>query len=814
MKWLSTRLLFLCTICCTSLAQAQERTEIGTLAADYINNIRSSGTEKAFVHSNRWTFTAGDSIWLKAYCINSATHQYMASSKTMFVDLVDEQDSVISYLLLDIPSQRTNAAMPIPANLAGGQYWLRAYTQRMLTGDSSGIFVQPVYISNPQVTRTTTGTKTAARQPHPSGSFFQVVAEGGSLISGFDNIIAITTNDETGKPVSRSGFIKDSRDSIVARFTSNANGLGKVSFVPWRNRKYTAWIENAGQKISAALPVIDPNAAAIIVSKQTPASFHLTVALGDSLYEKKPTTRLLVLQRDRLLYAANGKGMYELDIPSTKFPEGRASVLLLTAEGKLLSERAVYFNAPPYLQLQTDKPAYHHKEKAMLTILAADTVQHNEAVRLSLAVANRNKTEMASEAALADKLIHDNIELTVPDMRISNYDANDQDIIMLLQRPAFPGGLKTIQPAVADHQPEAVLTNVTGTVRDKKNNLVPGKVVVLKMPGNNQLLYTETTDSAGRFRFAIPENIYDADMTLELAADRMQKGSYFIYPEHPARPVFSTPLHLKASFSTQQLKELRSAGSHQAVATPGDGQQLQNVEVVSSAKKPAVEFANRYSALSQIIVFSEKDKDDPMAARSLVMRAPGVSLRDGFLMINGGPNSTSMPSVNDEPLVVMDGAPISTAGASRSTNESSPVLSLLTNLPAGSIDYIEILSGPSAAAFGERGANGVISINSNRNGRPAQNGAGTQSVLYHYKGYAVQPHFPEPDYSKKAARAAGPDKRSTIAWNGDILTQKSARYQFSFYTGDSFAEYNITLFGLSPRGDIIYQQMTVPVSGN
>jgi hypothetical protein len=814
MKRLPALLLYACTICCTNYSQAQDRTEIGTLAADYVNHIRAAGTEKAFVHTNRWTFAAGDSIWLKAYCINSATHQYMASSKTMYVDLVDDQDSVIKFLLLDIPSQQTDAALPIPNNLAGGQYWLRAYTQRMLAGDSSGIFVQPVYISNPQLTRATTGAKTSIRQTIPAKPLLQVVTEGGALISGFDNTIAIATTDETGKPVSRSGFIKDSRDSIVARFTSNANGLGKLSFVPWRNRKYTAWLENAGQKMSVPLPAIDPNAASIIVSKQTPASFHLTIALGDSLYERKPTTRLLLLQRDRLLYAANGKGMYELDIPTARFPEGKVSVLLLNTDGKLLSERAVYCSAQPYLQLQTDKPAYRHKEKAVLSILAADTVQHNDAVRLSLAVASRNKTEMATEGMLVDKLIHDNIELPVTDMRIGNFDANDQDIIMLLQRPAFLNATKTTTATAADQKPEPVFTNVSGTVRDKKNMIAPGKVIVLKIPGNNQLLYTETADSAGRFRFSIPENIHDADITLELAEDRAQKGEFFIIPDHLAMPVFTTPLRLKMQFSAQDLKDLKSAGGRIASTVPDDGQQLQNVDVVSLSKKPAVEFANRYSSLSQIIVFSEKDKDDPMAARSLVMRAPGVSLRDGFLMINGGPNSTTMPSVNDEPLVVMDGAPMSTAGASRSSNESSPVLSLLTNLPAGSIDYIEILSGPSAAAFGERGANGVIAINSNRNGRTSQNSSGKRAVSYHYQGYASQPHFTEPDYSKKAARAAGPDKRSTIAWNGDILTQKSARYQLPFYTGDSFAEYRITVFGLSPKGDIIYQQVPLLVSGN
>ena len=813
MKCLSIPLVFFCTFC-TALAEAQERTEIGTLAADFINNIRASGTEKAFVHTNRWSFTAGDSIWLKAYCINSATHQYMASSKTMFVDLVNDQDSVIQYLLLDIPSQRTDAALPIPGNLAGGQYWLRAYTKRMLSGDSSGIFVQPVYVSNPQMTVAANNAKPAARPTLPSGSTLRVVAEGGSLISGFDNIIAIATTDETGKPASVTGIVKDSRDSVVARFTTNANGLGKVSFVPWRNRKYAVWVDNAGQKISAALPPIDPSAAAIIISKQTPASFHLTVALGDSLYEKKPTTRLLVLQRDRLLYAANGKGMYELDIPTGKFPEGKASVLLLNSEGKLLSERAVYCSAQPYLQLQMDKPSYRHKEKVILNILAADTLQHSEAVRLSIAVASRNKPEIAAEAALVGKLTHDNIQLPVPDMRIGNYDANDQDIIMLLQQPAFLQGTAKTPAAIPAQNSEPLLTDVSGTVRDKKNNSAPGKVIVMKMPGNNQLLYTETTDSAGRFRFSIPENIHEADFTLELAEDRTQKGEYAIFTDRPTIPFFSTPLHLKTLFSPQQLKELRSSVSRLVAPASDDGQQLQNVDVVSLPKKPAVEFANRYSSLSQIIVFSEKDKDDPMAARSLVMRAPGVSLRDGFLMINGGPNSTTMPSVNDEPLVVMDGAPISTAGGIRTTNESSPVLSLLTNLPAGSIDYIEILSGPSAAAFGERGANGVIAINSNRNGRTTQNGAGARTVRFHYQGYAGQPAFAQPDYSKKSARGTGPDKRSTVAWNGDILTQKSARYQSSFFTGDSFAEYIITVFGLSPKGDIIYQQIPVPVSGN
>ena len=56
--------------------------------------------EKVFVHTDKWFYIAAETIWFKAYCINAFSHRLSCYSKTLFIDLVNDKDSVISQLLV------------------------------------------------------------------------------------------------------------------------------------------------------------------------------------------------------------------------------------------------------------------------------------------------------------------------------------------------------------------------------------------------------------------------------------------------------------------------------------------------------------------------------------------------------------------------------------------------------------------------------------------------------------------------------------------------------------------------------------------
>ena len=149
MSWGATRLILLILITgARAFCQNTPINHLDTLAADFIQHIGKGDKERIFVQTDKWIYSAGDDIWLRAYCIGSLSHRVMRESKSLFVDLVSDRDSLVDLIMLNNGLQKLDGRIGLPAGLPRGCYWLRAYTRRMLTEDSLAVYVQPVYVLN------------------------------------------------------------------------------------------------------------------------------------------------------------------------------------------------------------------------------------------------------------------------------------------------------------------------------------------------------------------------------------------------------------------------------------------------------------------------------------------------------------------------------------------------------------------------------------------------------------------------------------------------------------------------------------------
>ena len=133
----------------TFAVAAHGQSSIDELAGKFVTYVRADRKEKLVVVTDKPFYAAGESIWLKAWCLDSLSNRFIYLSKTMIVDLVDDEDSVISQLLFNIPARKTAGKMVLPPTLAEGYYWLRAYTTRIVEQDNNRIFVKPIYVVNP-----------------------------------------------------------------------------------------------------------------------------------------------------------------------------------------------------------------------------------------------------------------------------------------------------------------------------------------------------------------------------------------------------------------------------------------------------------------------------------------------------------------------------------------------------------------------------------------------------------------------------------------------------------------------------------------
>ena len=164
------------------------------------------------------------------------------------------------------------------------------------------------------------------------------------------------------------------------------------------------------------------------------------------------------------------------------------------------------------------------------------------------------------------------------------------------------------------------------------------------------------------------------------------------------------------------------------------------------------------------------------------------------------------PDATSEPLLLINGMQ---APAITNVNES-PVIAALNSINPKEIDFIEILKGPEGSNYGMRGGNGVILVNlgNNRRNDFKRNANGLQTFFL--KGVSKPTPFPLINYDLKGVRAIPQvDNRSTIYWNGSVLTGTQEPVNLNFFTSDVPTTFTITITGITVHGDRIYKTITL-----
>jgi len=87
--------------------------------------------EKVYLHTDKPYYALGDTIWFKGYITTGSRHQLSAISGSVYVDLINEQDSLVRSLKLPAASGTVMGDFVLGDELKEGNYRLRAYTQWM-----------------------------------------------------------------------------------------------------------------------------------------------------------------------------------------------------------------------------------------------------------------------------------------------------------------------------------------------------------------------------------------------------------------------------------------------------------------------------------------------------------------------------------------------------------------------------------------------------------------------------------------------------------------------------------------------------------
>jgi len=813
------------SLCCLLLvtllrvtANAQNATGFNTadtLAMHFVKSIRATDKEKVMLQTDRKVYAAGEKIWFKAFVLHTLNNRLDTMSKNLFVDLVNDDDVVIKQLVLNAATLHTDGAILLGDSLSTGYYWLRGYTQNILQTDSSAICVQPLYVKNLAGSRVLTiDERRPGKFKKPVVQFFP---EGGTLITGINSTGALQVKDGYGNPLVVSGAITDASDSLIVHFTTNKLGLARITFYPLWYKKYFAVMNINGQQIKYPLAEWNPFSAQIAVTRQTPDVIQAYITLEDSIYSRKLSTYVLGISRDSVCFAGIGRGMYQVDVPTANFPGGIATLLLFDEHQRLLSERKVFIDKDNYkVNITPDKGNYTARDKAHINIELTDATGRPLVSSLNIAVQDNRLMDMSDE--IKADTIQPSQAYEMNDWLKRNksiFTAADIDLMMLAHQPSFANWQQYHEVKNNYTDNTSLLLNLQGKVVNRRQEPLKQKVVTaLSITGTNPYLALDTTNDGGGFQLPLPVNRENLLVKLQVKNKHdVAENDSIVIINFPF-PNFATPSYLKQTFAPEKkVVSQRLSGYHIDTVFIGIGKEwLKPVIVKATTQKPTEVFdeKKRMSSFSFVLTQEKLKQYGAGSIGNALLMIPGMSLKHGQLVLFGGGGWMDSTS-KSEPLLVIDGVRLSkdavNSGGSTLDQTVSPVMSYLSSFSYQDIDFIEVLRGGEASMYGLEGGNGVILINTKSRRIDEYVGPSkiVQPVTYH-----VAPKFIMPEYDlKQVKNSKAPDPRTTVYWNGNIITGVDGKASVDFFTADEPATYTVVVSGITANGEYINKRITL-----
>ncbi|WP_374165759.1 TonB-dependent receptor [Arcticibacter sp. MXS-1] len=109
--------------------------------------------EKVHIHTDRPYYTVGDTIWFKAYIVHAEQNALSNLSKILYVDLINEKDSLKKSLRLPVVAGLAWGDFVLPDSLAEGNYRLRSYTNWMRNFGEEYYFDKVIKVGSAYTTR-------------------------------------------------------------------------------------------------------------------------------------------------------------------------------------------------------------------------------------------------------------------------------------------------------------------------------------------------------------------------------------------------------------------------------------------------------------------------------------------------------------------------------------------------------------------------------------------------------------------------------------------------------------------------------------
>jgi len=769
--------------------------------------------EKAYLHLDKPWYTAGETIWLKAYVVDATRHRPDTLSKVLHVELLNGANQIVVRRSLRLEAGLAPGDVALPDTLTPGNYTLRAYTGWMRNAGPDFFYARRLAIwpaapteapdSQPGAVRARAAAARKAAGAVAAPPDVQFFAEGGNLVAGLENQVAFKVTDYSGHGLDAQGQVLDAQNKPVASFQSGHLGMGAFVFTPVAGQRYHAVLAPAAAPLRVALPAVQARG----------YTLHVVTLANDFLVAIRQQGGgggpVLLLGQVRGTVAYVGRGQvsgaetFTARIPKSKFPAGIVHFTLFDGAGAPLAERLAFANNDPGLRvtLTPDRASYGPRQPVRLRVAVADAAGQPVAATLSLAVTDAGLVAPDAETIASHLLLTSDLAgyVEAPGYYFQNPSpetTQQLDALLLTQgwrrfawKPVLAG-----QAPGRDFGIERSL-GILGQVTQPNGRPVPGSKLTLLQTKPVKRFLTAEANSEGGFLFTGLDGCDTARFTLQARKGsggksvelRLDPG-----PPVPTRPLAPLPLQAPVPLAEALRRSQEQRAAERKFRLDTTKSILLGGVTVKGAKAAAPPDARRLYPPGGATVLRVADYPSVGSLTVLQLlqgRVPGVSVTGVEPNMQVQIRGITSFSGASNPLFLLDGVPVG--------------IDAIAYYPAADAETIEVLKGGQAAIFGSRGSNGVIAVYSRRGSptyKPSSEPAPGVAVL-RQPGYACGREFYVPRYDAPKTNRDFPDtRRSTLYWNPTVRTDASGQAEVRFFTADAVGAFQLRIEGLSGAG--------------
>ncbi len=765
----------------------------------FLEKIQQNYTaEKIYVHYDKSSYIAGETIWFKAYIMDG----FMPSTKStvLCIELINDSGKTVQKKILSINGSTAIGEFELSKKMTQGSYTVKAFTRTLMNFGFERYYYHNIEIYNP------TSPIPNTKEDNVASIYF--LPEGGNLISGVKNTVAFKCTDERGYPIVVEGKIVDALGKEQTNFKSTFNGMGKFEFVPKPGEQYYAACKlNNIENKHIPLPIGMQEGVALNIFRTNEKTFfniNASTVYKDALMP----SYILGVQENTVVFKSlfkAGSNIINGEVPIQQLPTGILQITVFNAQNKPLAERLVFVNSGDYIPKGTFRTPI-----VGLTARAKNTYSFNLedtiAGSFSVAVTEFDEENSKRDNIISRFLLTDDIKGYVhePAYYFENNDTAHQqnlDLVMLTngwRRYSWAEIFSNRFPSMAFKDPGYI------TTLGKAFNPSTGKplanaelsIIVKTKDKKNDLLLTET----------------DNDGNIALVGMNFEDTASFIFQSNTTKQrrvntIFSTPQLSSIFFSVktivpksffelpnENLKTKIMNGYNFNKLTKFNGILLDEIKVMARVKSEKEKYEKKYITgrigsmpTKEIDFLTEPTTNTGNIFDYLRSRLNGVN-------ISGGPLDYSINYRNTRSLM---GGPIQ---MNIFLDEFQVEPSQIATLRVQDVAMVRVFSSGGLSG----GAGGSLAIYTKKG-----DGALSSNVVEHkehfIEGFTPTKEFFSPNYASNNENDIKIDERTTLYWNPFLITTPENRaINFSFYNSDKAKKLKVVIEGFLEDGKLLH----------